>query len=171
MRPRCDSEPLGRTLGTQPCAGSLTDAFLRRVRAPASGRVEISDLRCPGLVFRVTAAGARSWSLRFRDPQSRKTTRADAEAIYVGRASSLNSKNSAKKSIGVIELGKRFRFQSLCPSSRAKARTHQDAVGRFAIVRFRAVSGRQSWLAALPGCASSGHPLGISRSGRRSIPD
>lgn len=55
---------------------SLTDAFLRRVRAPASGRVEISDLRCPGLVFRETAAGARSWSLRFRDPQSRKTTRA-----------------------------------------------------------------------------------------------
>jgi integrase len=45
-------------------------------QAPQSGRIEITDLRAAGLCFRVTAKGARSWCLRFRDPRSGKTTRA-----------------------------------------------------------------------------------------------
>ena len=36
----------------------------------------MADLREAGLTFRVTANGARSWSFRFRDPRSGKTTRA-----------------------------------------------------------------------------------------------
>src|SRR5215467_2617930 len=45
----------------------LTDAFLRSVKPPASGRREIRDVACGGLIFRITAAGIRSWSFRFRD--------------------------------------------------------------------------------------------------------
>src|SRR5262245_4293087 len=45
----------------------LTDAFLRSVKPPASGRREIRDVACGGLIFRITAAGVRSWSFRFRD--------------------------------------------------------------------------------------------------------
>src|SRR4051812_46089076 len=45
----------------------LTDAYLRAVTPPASGRLEISDTRCGGLVLRVTSKGAKSWSFRFRD--------------------------------------------------------------------------------------------------------
>jgi integrase len=45
----------------------LTDAFLRSVKPPASGRREIRDAACGGLIFRITAAGVRSWSFRFRD--------------------------------------------------------------------------------------------------------
>ena len=33
-------------------------------------------MRCVGLEFRVTSAGARSWTFRFRDPTSRRTLRA-----------------------------------------------------------------------------------------------
>lgn len=35
----------------------------------------MADLRCAGLSFRITAAGVRSWSFRFRDPQSGKDAR------------------------------------------------------------------------------------------------
>ena len=54
----------------------LTDMLIRTIAAPASGRVEISDERCLGLAFRVTANGVRSWSFRFRDPRSNRLTRA-----------------------------------------------------------------------------------------------
>jgi hypothetical protein len=45
----------------------LTDGYLRALAPPATGRLEISDTRCGGLVLRVTAAGVKSWSFRFRD--------------------------------------------------------------------------------------------------------
>jgi integrase len=55
---------------------SLTDVFVRSVAVPANGRLEITDLRCSGLTLRVTKAGVKSWSFRFRDPRSRNLTRA-----------------------------------------------------------------------------------------------
>ena len=55
---------------------ALTDAFIRTLAPPASGRLEVADLRIAGLSFRVTANGARSWCFRFRDPRSGKPTRA-----------------------------------------------------------------------------------------------
>jgi integrase len=53
----------------------LSDAFLRGLAPSPSGRLDISDLGCSGLSFRVTAAGARSWNFRFRDPTTRRTSR------------------------------------------------------------------------------------------------
>jgi integrase len=53
----------------------LSDAFLRGLAPPPSGRLDISDIGCSGLSFRVTAAGAQSWNFRFRDPTTRRTTR------------------------------------------------------------------------------------------------
>ena len=55
---------------------ALTDTFLRTVKQPIAGRVEIADLRCAGLTFRLTASGARSWCFRFRDPITRRPLRA-----------------------------------------------------------------------------------------------
>ena len=46
----------------------LTDTFLRALPPPPSGRLEIADLGCSGLAFRITENGARSWSFKFRDP-------------------------------------------------------------------------------------------------------
>lgn len=56
-------------------ARALTDASIKGIKPPATGRIEVADLRCAGLSFRVTAAGIRSWSFRFRDPQSGKDAR------------------------------------------------------------------------------------------------
>lgn len=54
----------------------LTDALLRTLAPPLHGRLEVSDTRCPGLAFRVTPTGARSWCFRFRDPRNGRTSRA-----------------------------------------------------------------------------------------------
>lgn len=55
---------------------ALTDTFLRAVRAPPSGRIEYADQSCRGLNWRITAAGARSWSYRYRAPVTGKLSRA-----------------------------------------------------------------------------------------------
>jgi integrase len=54
----------------------LTDTLIHTLVPPPEGRLELADTRCPGLTFRVTRAGARSWCFRFRDPQTGRTTRA-----------------------------------------------------------------------------------------------
>jgi integrase len=56
-------------------ARALTDSTIKGIKPPATGRIEVADLRCAGLSFRITAAGVRSWSFRFRDPQSGKDAR------------------------------------------------------------------------------------------------
>jgi integrase len=56
-------------------ARALTDSTIKGIRPPAVGRIEIADLRCAGLAFRVTAAGVRSWCFRFRDPQTGRDAR------------------------------------------------------------------------------------------------
>ena len=45
---------------------ALTDAFIARLAAPTSGRIEVADTRCVGLTLRVTSNGVKSWSFRFR---------------------------------------------------------------------------------------------------------
>lgn len=54
---------------------ALTDTYLRSLKPPASGRLELADQSCPGLEFRITKAGARSWSYRYRAPVSGKLSR------------------------------------------------------------------------------------------------
>jgi len=54
----------------------LTDSHCKSVEPPATGRLELTDLRCSGLSFRVTAKGARSWAFRFRDPKTGASARA-----------------------------------------------------------------------------------------------
>lgn len=68
---------------------ALTDALLRSLKPPESGRLEIADIRCRGLCFRVTAHGARSWCFRFRDPETGKSARftiGPYPAILLGEA-------------------------------------------------------------------------------------
>ena len=52
----------------------LTDVSCK-TKAPRAGRIEIADLRQPGLVLRITAKGARTFGFRFRHPHTRKTLR------------------------------------------------------------------------------------------------
>jgi integrase len=53
----------------------LTDALIRAAVASATGRLEYADTRSTGLALRVTPAGVKSWSFRFRDPVSGKPAR------------------------------------------------------------------------------------------------
>jgi integrase len=53
----------------------LTDALIRTLTTSGTGRLEYADTRSSGLALRVTAAGAKSWSFRFRDPVSGKPAR------------------------------------------------------------------------------------------------
>src|ERR1700694_2979302 len=55
---------------------ALTDAFCRAQPAPASGRIEFTDLRCAGLSFRITSKGSRTFCFRFRDPVTQASARA-----------------------------------------------------------------------------------------------
>jgi hypothetical protein len=68
---------------------ALTAALIQGVKAPKVGRLEIADMRCAGLSFRVTSADARSWCFRFRDPMTGATTRATIgtfPAVLLGAA-------------------------------------------------------------------------------------
>jgi integrase len=51
----------------------LTDAFLRGLRNPGANRLEVWDARVPGLVLRMTPAGAASWSVRARTTDGKRT--------------------------------------------------------------------------------------------------
>jgi integrase len=51
----------------------LNDATLRALKPPASGRVELTDGRTPGLVFRLTSTGVATWALRSRTAEGRAT--------------------------------------------------------------------------------------------------
>jgi integrase len=51
----------------------LTDAGLRALKPPATGRTEIRDPRVKGLVLRLTPNGAASWSVRVRTREGKHT--------------------------------------------------------------------------------------------------
>jgi integrase len=61
--------------GAQVMLKAFTDTLLRSIDPPVTGRIEVVDLRCTGLAFRVTTGGSRSWCFRFRDPRSGKPLR------------------------------------------------------------------------------------------------
>jgi integrase len=60
----------------EPMRKPLTDTMLRALKKPAKGRTELADAACRGLEFRITAAGNRSWSYRYRAAGSGKLSRA-----------------------------------------------------------------------------------------------
>ena len=51
----------------------LTDVWLRGVKPPEAGRLEIWDTRVTGLVLRVTPTGSATWSVRMRTADGKRT--------------------------------------------------------------------------------------------------
>ena len=76
--PVCPREPAGALSGTNE-GGSGTHAAQvdRRLapaqKPPATGRIEVHDADCRGLVLRLTAGGAATWVLRMRTTDGRET--------------------------------------------------------------------------------------------------
>jgi integrase len=50
----------------------LSDAWLRAVKPPAARRIEVRDIKSPGLVVRITPSGVVSWAARGRRPDGRE---------------------------------------------------------------------------------------------------
>jgi integrase len=59
---------------------ALTDATVRNIRAPTTGRIEVRDPGCRGLELRITSTGAKTFAFRFRDRYSKRV-----ERITIGR--------------------------------------------------------------------------------------
>jgi hypothetical protein len=51
---------------------TLSDAWLRAVKPPPHGRIEVRDTKAPGLVARITPSGVVSWAARGRRPDGRE---------------------------------------------------------------------------------------------------
>jgi integrase len=78
VSPVCPRRPTAGPLvrnSEAPLQRRLTDAFIRSQPAPTAGRLEIADSRCAGLVLRITAAGAQSWSYRYRNKATGRPVR------------------------------------------------------------------------------------------------
>jgi integrase len=50
----------------------LSDAWLRSVKPPTAHRIEVRDIKSPGLVARITPTGVISWAARGRRPDGRE---------------------------------------------------------------------------------------------------
>ena len=93
---------------------TLTDTLIRSLRAPKSGRLEIHDEKCTGLVIRVTPAGAKTWSFRFRDPRSGVLTRATIGpypeiALATARECAIDLRRGVASGINPVEAKRRER--------------------------------------------------------------
>ena len=51
----------------------LTDAYLRSLKPPLDGRLEVHDSRVPGLALRLTPSGIATWSVRARTHEGKRT--------------------------------------------------------------------------------------------------
>jgi integrase len=54
---------------------ALTDASIRNLQAPTSGRIAFRDHACPGLELRVTSTGAKTFAFRYRAKNSKREDR------------------------------------------------------------------------------------------------
>jgi integrase len=81
---------------------SLTDAFLRAVKPPAEGRLEIRDSDVKGLVLRMTPNGTAAWSVRVlgRDGKHQRPTLGTWPTLGIKDA-----RKAAQGAIAVIQAG------------------------------------------------------------------
>jgi len=88
---------------TGPMLKALTDAFVKSVDAPASGRLEFNDTRCIGLMLRVTSAGGKTFSYRFRPRDGgapQRVTLGNYPALKLGAARSKADKMRTAVALG-----------------------------------------------------------------------
>jgi integrase len=93
---------------------TFTSTLIRSLRAPTSGRLEIHDAKCRGLVIRVTPHGAKTWSFRFRDPRSGVLTRATIGpypeiTLAIARERAIDLRRGVASGINPIEAKRRER--------------------------------------------------------------
>lgn len=87
---------------TKKARRSLTDAFLRAVKPPVEGRLEIRDSDVKGLVLRMTPTGTAAWSVRVlgRDGKHQRPTLGTWPALGIKEA-----RKAAQAAIAAIQAG------------------------------------------------------------------
>jgi integrase len=73
---------------------TLTDAWLRAVKPPPHGRIEVRDVKAPGLVARIAASGVVSWAARGRRPDGRESR------VTLGQWPALSLQEARKRAQG-----------------------------------------------------------------------
>jgi hypothetical protein len=155
----------------------LTDSLIRTLAAPASGRVEISDERCSGLTFRMTANRVRSWSFRFRDPRSNRLTRVTLGtypdlSLAEAREKAIDMRRSVAKGINPVEEKRRERDLAVARTFGALAERYLNEHARRALLvhilpKWRARSyhsiGRRDVIELCEGIIASGKPVQANR--------
>ena len=71
---------------------ALTDAHIRGLKPPLSGRIELTDPACRGLCLRMTAAGTRTFTFRSRPPGG-----GDVERLTLGTYPDLGLRDARTK--------------------------------------------------------------------------
>ena len=79
----------------------LSDAYLRSLAAPATGRLVVPDKAVEGLSLRITAKGARSWLVRYR-PRRQKQ-----RATVLGPYPSMSLADARERASAIVSAAKR----------------------------------------------------------------
>lgn len=100
---------------------TLTDAWLRAMKPPATGRTEIRDAKAPGLVLRVTAGGAATWSCRgvLADGRHGRVTLGAYPALGLAEARRLATAARAAVQAGADPVGERKAERAKAAARRA----------------------------------------------------
>jgi Arm DNA-binding domain/Phage integrase central domain len=77
----------------------LTDSFVKMAKPPAAGRMEISDMRCAGLVLRIAADGGKNWSFRFRTTSGKQTRATIGAYPDIGLTAARSSATAMRKDV------------------------------------------------------------------------
>lgn len=75
---------------------NLTDRVVGATKPPKTGRLELGDELVRGLVLRITATGARSWALRYRDKHQRQ------QRITLGKYPDVTLKKARQKALEAL---------------------------------------------------------------------
>ncbi|MBT5351213.1 MAG: DUF4102 domain-containing protein, partial [Rhodospirillales bacterium] len=117
----------------------LTDPKLRKVRPPESGRIEIWDTQVPGLGFRVTAKGVKSWTIRYRvGTRHRRFTLGNYPALSLADA-----RDQALIAIRDTRLGKDIQREKEITRTESAPKTLSEAFADF--VKGYAKKKNRSW--------------------------
>ena len=111
-------------------AMAFTDTMIRSAEAPAGGRLEITDARCPGLVLRVTDKGVKTFAFKYWSTAQRKAVR-----LTLGKYPDLTlagARRQAEVRRHASEDGRDLHAEKIAGAAEARgAATFDEAADRF----------------------------------------
>lgn len=117
----------------------LSDPKVKKVAPPASGRTELWDSEVVGLGLRVTAAGSRSWFVRYRvGAKHRRFTLGDYPTLSLK-----NAREDAREALRNVRLGHDIQSERAAARKRSAPRKLSEELRDY--VEMRRAGGMRSW--------------------------